>query len=322
MIRPATWQRPPRPRSRVRRWAARSPAHRRGREFVPRISLDTSYADIERARGSLDDAAAGSVRTRLSDLRHELLAPGARSPRRGGCATRARRTHRRRRSRALPPDVERLFSDTYDTLVRATGRAGHRPRALLAGVRDHHQSKVVEGQSEVAKKLTVIASLVLVPSLIVGFYGQNFEAAFDDAYWSMGVSTGLIVVVDDSSSSRSSAGAAGSEADSRGRWSSSTQSSQRGGARRRRAGRARSAGAGSAPSPRAARRAAGHARSSPGPRSASGRVAAKAAVRACRRRFPARARARRRRRSRSCARHRAAGTSSSSVAAPRRRTPR
>ena len=57
-------------------------------------------------------------------------------------------------------------------------------------MRDHHQSKVVEGQGEVAKKLTVIAALVLVPSFIVGYYGQNFESAFDDAYWSIGVSTG------------------------------------------------------------------------------------------------------------------------------------
>ena len=45
-----------------------------------------------------------------------------------------------------------------------------------------------------AKKLTVIASLVLVPSLIVGYYGQNFESAFDDDYWSIGVSSGLIVL--------------------------------------------------------------------------------------------------------------------------------
>ena len=66
-------------------------------------------------------------------------------------------------------------------------------RDLLAGVRDHHQSKVTESQGEVAKKLTVIASLVLVPSLIVGYYGQNFESAFDEAYWSIAVSTGLIL---------------------------------------------------------------------------------------------------------------------------------
>ena len=52
-------------------------------------------------------------------------------------------------------------------------------RDLLAGVRDHLQSKVAENQNEVGKKLTVIASLVLVPSLVVGFFGQNFASAFD-----------------------------------------------------------------------------------------------------------------------------------------------
>jgi Mg2+ and Co2+ transporter CorA len=44
-----------------------------------------------------------------------------------------------------------------------------------------------------SKKLTVIASLVLVPSLIVGYYGQNFESAFDEAYWSITVSTALVL---------------------------------------------------------------------------------------------------------------------------------
>ncbi len=39
----------------------------------------------------------------------------------------------------------------------------------------------------------MIASLVLVPSLIVGFYGQNFEGVFDRQYWTIGVSLGLIV---------------------------------------------------------------------------------------------------------------------------------
>ncbi len=39
----------------------------------------------------------------------------------------------------------------------------------------------------------MIASLVLVPSLIVGFYGQNFAGEFREAYWSVGFSLGLIV---------------------------------------------------------------------------------------------------------------------------------
>ena len=43
------------------------------------------------------------------------------------------------------------------------------------------------------KKLTVIASLVLVPSFIVGFYGQNFAGEFQSWFWSFGVSLGLIL---------------------------------------------------------------------------------------------------------------------------------
>ena len=57
-------------------------------------------------------------------------------------------------------------------------------RDLLASSRDHHQAKIAESQNEIVKTLTVIASLVLVPTLIVGFYGQNFAGAFDDPYWS------------------------------------------------------------------------------------------------------------------------------------------
>jgi len=41
--------------------------------------------------------------------------------------------------------------------------------------------------------LTVIASLVLVPTLIVGYYGQNFAGSFDDWHWSLTFSMSLIV---------------------------------------------------------------------------------------------------------------------------------
>ena len=157
-------------------------------------SLDAAYAEIEELEDSLDVWPPSRVRARLSDLRHELL-----HSRRTIAATRAavRRILDGRvdvGDHALfPPAIERLFAETYDTLMRVTEELDI-ARDLLAGVRDHHQSKVVEGQGEVAKKLTVIAALVLVPSFIVGFYGQNFESAFDDDYWSIGVSTGLIVV--------------------------------------------------------------------------------------------------------------------------------
>jgi magnesium transporter len=157
-------------------------------------ALDAVYAEIEELEDSIDAWPTSRVRLRISELRHELL-----HSRRTVAATRAavRRVLDGRievGDHALfPAAVERRFSDSYDTLVRLTEELDI-ARDLLAGVRDHHQSKIAEGQGEVAKTLTVIASLVLVPSLIVGYYGQNFESAFDDAYWSIGFSSGLIVV--------------------------------------------------------------------------------------------------------------------------------
>jgi magnesium transporter len=156
-------------------------------------SLDDVYAEIEELEDALDIWPPSRIRTRISDLRHELL-----QIRRIVSATRAavRRILDGRvevgNHALFPPEVELLFGDTYETLVRITEELDI-ARDLLAGVRDHHQSKITEGQGEIGKKLTVIASLVLVPTLIVGFYGQNFESAFDEAYWSIGVSSGLIL---------------------------------------------------------------------------------------------------------------------------------
>jgi Mg2+ and Co2+ transporter CorA len=156
-------------------------------------ALDAAYAEIEELEDSIDAWPSSRVRRRITELRHELL-----HGRRTIAATRAavRRVLDGRidvNEHALfPPETERLFSDTYETLVRVTEELDI-ARDLLAGVRDHHQSKVVEGQAEVAKKLTVIASLVLVPSLIVGYYGQNFASRFNEPYWSLAVSSGLIV---------------------------------------------------------------------------------------------------------------------------------
>ena len=95
-------------------------------------------------------------------------------------------------SELFPPELELRFVDAYETLVRATEELDV-ARDLLGGVRDYYQAKIAEQQNEVAKTLTVIAALVLVPSLIVGFYGQNFAGHFGDWYWSLGISLGLIV---------------------------------------------------------------------------------------------------------------------------------
>jgi magnesium transporter len=157
-------------------------------------AVDAVYGEIEELEDAIDTWPPRRVRERISDLRHELL-----HGRKTASATRAavRRILDGRVEvgdhELFPLDVERLFADTYETLVRVTEELDV-ARDLLTGVRDHHQSKIAESQGEVGKKLTVIASLVLVPSLIVGFYGQNFASAFDESYWSIGVSSSLILL--------------------------------------------------------------------------------------------------------------------------------
>jgi magnesium transporter len=155
--------------------------------------VDTSYAEIDELEDHIEDWPSAQVRRRLSTLRHDLL-----HARRTVSSTRSavRRVVDKRldvgEEELFPEKVERMFADTYETLFRA-GEELDVARDLLSSSRDFHQSMIAENQNEVVKKLTVIASLLLLPTLVVGFYGQNFESAFDDYYWTMGVSLALIV---------------------------------------------------------------------------------------------------------------------------------
>ncbi len=156
--------------------------------------LDALYAHIDALEDRIDDLRPAEARAELAELRHTLL-----HRRRTVAATRSsvRKIVDGRIEvgdpELFPPAVERLFADTYDTLVRVTEELDV-ARDLLAGVRDHMQSKITENQNDVVKKLTVIASLVLVPSFVVGFFGQNFEGEFSQGYWTIGFSMGVIVV--------------------------------------------------------------------------------------------------------------------------------
>ena len=156
--------------------------------------LDALYAEIDSLEDRIDDQRPATTRSQLVELRHDLL-----DDRRTVSATRGavRRIVDGRIdvgvAELFPTAVERLFADTYDTLVRVTEELDV-ARELLGGVRDHLQSKIAENQNEVAKKLTVIASLVLVPSFVVGFFGQNFEGEFSREYWTLGFSTAVILL--------------------------------------------------------------------------------------------------------------------------------
>jgi len=155
-------------------------------------SVDAVYGEIDELEEHIDDWDSVRVRRRLSTLRRELLAIRSTVAATRAAVRRVVDGQLDIGDHALfPPEVEDRFADTYDTLVRVAEDLDI-ARELLASARDHHQATVAERQNDVVKKLAVIASLLLLPSLIVGFYGQNFEDAFSRPYWSLGVSGSLI----------------------------------------------------------------------------------------------------------------------------------
>lgn len=154
--------------------------------------IDGAIDDLEDHVEEWDGAA---IRDRVSDLRHDIL--------------RARRvlTPTRDLARSVlddrvdlpgepplfPREVEIHFADAYDKLLRATDGL-ELSRDLLAGVRDYHQTQIATEQNEVVKRLTAIASLVLLPTFIVGLYGQNLRIPEFDWVHGYAWSWALIVV--------------------------------------------------------------------------------------------------------------------------------
>jgi magnesium transporter len=93
----------------------------------------------------------------------------------------------------FPRDVEIAFGDAFDKLLRAS-EALESSRDALAGVRDYLQGRIANTQNEVMKRFTVIASVLLLPTFIVGLYGQNFRH-IPELHWGWGYwwSWGLIL---------------------------------------------------------------------------------------------------------------------------------
>jgi magnesium transporter len=137
--------------------------------------VDALDEEIDELEDKVENQPAEQTRTRISALRHDLLhIRRTLSPMRDA----VRRVidgvvDVEEGPEVFPKDVEVAFNAAYDKLMRAFDGL-ELSRDLLASVRDYHQSKIANDQNEVMKRLTVIASLLLLPTFIVGLYGQNF----------------------------------------------------------------------------------------------------------------------------------------------------
>jgi len=150
--------------------------------------VDALDDEIDELEDGIEQWSAEQIRLRISTLRHDLL-----HVRRTVAPTRdaIRRIVDRRIDvgegpELLPREIELDFADVYDKLLRAVDGLDL-SRDLLASARDYHQAKIANDQNQVTKALTVIASVLLVPTFIVGLYGQNFkhipELGWTFGYW-------------------------------------------------------------------------------------------------------------------------------------------
>jgi magnesium transporter len=138
--------------------------------------IDAMDLEIDQLEDNVEEWDAGRVRSTISQLRHDMLdVRRVLSPTRDVArAILDDRLDLPGEDDLFPRDVELHFADAYDKLLRATDTLDL-SRDLLAGVRDYHQAQVANDQNDVMKRLTVIASLLLLPTFIVGLYGQNLQ---------------------------------------------------------------------------------------------------------------------------------------------------
>jgi magnesium transporter len=99
----------------------------------------------------------------------------------------------------LESDSRNYFRDVYDHAIRISDQIDSY-RDLLAGSRDAYLSVVSNRLNQITKQLTVVATVFLPLSFVVGFFGQNFRwlvVNIDSAasFWLLGVGSLVFSVV-------------------------------------------------------------------------------------------------------------------------------
>jgi magnesium transporter len=98
----------------------------------------------------------------------------------------------------LEVDSRNYFRDVYDHLIRISDQIDAY-RDLLAGSRDAYLSVVSNRLNQITKQLTVMATIFLPLSFVVGFFGQNFKWLVVDiqssaAFWGLGIGSLVLSV--------------------------------------------------------------------------------------------------------------------------------
>jgi magnesium transporter len=98
----------------------------------------------------------------------------------------------------FPAEEIVYFRDIYDHAVRVIDQLDSM-RDLVNSSLEIHLSVVANRQNEVAKQLTIIATIFLPLSFIVGFFGQNFlfltsNIQSTGSFWLLGIGCEVVAV--------------------------------------------------------------------------------------------------------------------------------
>jgi magnesium transporter len=127
---------------------------------------------MERLDAEIFDAATPAHLEEITDLRRELVAlKRVATPQRDLLA---RGVDDILEIPGLEADSRNYFRDVYDHAIRISDQIDSY-RDLLAGTRDAYLSVVSNRLNQITKQLTVVATVFLPLSFIVGFFGQNFK---------------------------------------------------------------------------------------------------------------------------------------------------
>jgi magnesium transporter len=200
---------PPYPLDEIeRRWLTRPPALRRDSGFLLYTILDTIIDGYFPVAGMFEERVneiEGSLLGDAPPQRYILLRMFA-----------MKRDLQRFRQAALPmreiltpiirgdltlfsPEEVVYYRDVYDHAIRIIDQLDA-ARDQVNSALDIHLSLTANRQNEVAKQLTLIATIFLPLTFITGFFGQNFgflvnNIAGERAFWALGIGCEIVALV-------------------------------------------------------------------------------------------------------------------------------
>ena len=74
----------------------------------------------------------------------------------------------------LPPSMDMFFRDLYDHAIRAADRIEH-ARTILQDLQEYHHTLQERKTNEIIRLLTVMSSVFIPLTFVVGLYGMNFR---------------------------------------------------------------------------------------------------------------------------------------------------